>query len=476
MLSSGDIIFAPVVSSAVAVCHGKGTKRADVSGTVVQWISESGRAAVSVQFSAADLAVLNMERTPSNLHIGIVLLLDQHPDGALLEQQLAVQISRFPRLQQCLVDGPRPQFVQDANFAVGRHLRQLPPLTLQPDIATIAENAKERLLAAIAKAFVEPFDRDHPPWRIDVVGYSPGARAPAVAALCIVMHHVLSDGMGMVELLRALRDGQPAVAERPPGPGAHGALAARLGWRDRLRMAWQMVVDLFRPCHSSALTGDLGTARQLTSWEFPRDALKRICRSFDCSLPTALLAITSGALRRYQQAHDYHTSRDLSVFLPMSTRTKTDRCALGNRFVTFRVPLAIPTASPERRLERCRAEMHKATSLYPLRMSERIAQRSARLPRSWQRWLAQSPGRLTNLVFTLLPANLGGATICGARVLGCYGLPALLGVQGAALAFMVDPRMVCGQIVSDPQVVSDPGRLRQAFLDSFAEYLDYRHT
>jgi diacylglycerol O-acyltransferase / wax synthase len=472
MLSCGEIIRSPAVSSAVAVCYGKGAKRADVSGTVVQWISASGRAAVSVQFSAADLAVLNMERTPSNLHIGIVLLLDQHPDGALLEQQLAVQISRFPRLQQCLVDGPRPQFVQDANFDVGRHLRQLPPLTLQPDVVTSAENAKEQLLAAIAAAFVEPFDRDHPLWRIDLVGCSPGARASAAAALCIVMHHVVSDGMGMVELLRALRDGQSAGGERTHVTDAHPALAARLGWRDRLRIALQMAVDLFRPCYPSALTGALGTARQLTTWEFPRDALKRICRCCDCSLPTALLAITSGALRRYQQAHDYRMSRDLSVFLPMSTRGKMERCALGNRFVTFRVPLAIPLASPERRLERCRAEMHKATSLYRLRMSERIAQRSAWLPRSWQRRLAQSPGRLTNLVFTLLPANLGGASICGARVLGSYGLPALLGVQGAALAFLVDTRMVCGQIVSDPRVVSDPQRLRQAFLDSFGEYLD----
>jgi diacylglycerol O-acyltransferase / wax synthase len=427
---------------------------------------------VSVEFSAADLAVLNMERTPSNLHIGILMLLDRYPDGALLEQRLAAQIPRFPRLRHCLVDGQRPQFVEDADFALGRHLRQLPPLMLQSDGARSAENAKEHLLAAIAAAFVEPFDRNHPLWRIDIVGYSHGARAPAVAALCIVMHHVVSDGMGMVELLRALRDGQGAGGERAHVTGEHGALAARLSWRNRLRMARQMAVDLFRPCHPSALTGALGTARELTTWEFPRDALKRVCRAFDCSLTAALLAVTSGALSRYQQAHAHPTTRDLSAFMPMSTRTRTERCALGNRFVTFRVPLAIPLASPERRLEFCRAEMQKAASLYPLRMSERIAQRSARLPRSWQRRLAQTPGRLTNLVFTLLPANLEGASICGARVLGSYGLPALLGAQGAALAYLVGSRMVCGQIVSDPQVVSDPRRMREAFFDSFAEYLD----
>ena len=371
------------------------------------------------------------------------------------------------------------------NFAAARHLRHLPPLTLPSGLAASADLVKDHLLSAIAAAFVEPFDRGHPLWRIDVAGFLPGTAAPASAALCLVMHHLVGDGIGLAEVLRALRDGQAVDTvqaigtvqaidtEHASAPAANGEEGGRLGARDRLRMARQMAVDMLRPCHRSALTGRLGGRRQLTAWEFPRDALRRICRTFDCPLPAALLAMTSGALRRYQQAHGYRTSRDLSVFLPMSTRTRAERRALGNRFVTFRVPLGVPIAAPRQRLEHCRAAMRQVVSLYPLRMSERVAQRTARLPRSWQRRLADSPGRLTNLVLTLVPASLAGASIAGARILGSYGLPALLGVQGAAVAFLFDARMVYGQIVSDPQVVADPQRLRQAFFDTFSEYLCY---
>jgi diacylglycerol O-acyltransferase / wax synthase len=420
--------------------------------------------------SAADLVVLNMERTTSNMHIGFVLLLDRYPNRARLEQTVANQVSRFPRLRQRLLDGPRPQLLEDADFAVGRHLRHLPPVALSPDVADSSEAAKDRLMAAVGAAFVEPLDRDHPLWRIDVVGCSTGDAAPSPVALCLIVHHVFCDGIGLATLTRALRDGRVMAPEQPPVSDRPGEPADRLGVRDWLRMGRQMAVDLLRPCHKSAFSGELGHDRRLAAWEFPRDALRRICRAFDCSLAPLLLAITSGALRRYQAAHGYPLSRNLSVFLAMSTRGRAEWNALGNRFVTFRVPLAIPLERAEDRLERCRAEMRQIASLYPLRMSERVARHSARLPRSWQRRLAESPGRLTNLVLSLVPLSMGGAYIAGARVVGHYGLPALLGVQGVAVSFLFDTTMVCGMIVSDPQLVADPYHLRQAFLDSFAEY------
>lgn len=154
-----------------------------------------------------------------------VLRLDDAVEPETVGDVLSAPVPAVPRLRQRLMRAPlgggRPLWVDDADFDMSRHLtvRDCPP-----------PGDRAALLQVAATAAMTRLRRDRPLWAVTVVtGLAGGG-----TALVLVMHHVLTDGIGGLAALASLMDEAPAPAVAassfpalPPSPAALRVDAAR---------------------------------------------------------------------------------------------------------------------------------------------------------------------------------------------------------------------------------------------------------
>jgi diacylglycerol O-acyltransferase / wax synthase len=178
-----------------------------------------------------DLMTLAADHGPVPVNIAAILLLDRGAelDLAAVTSALRDRIAAVPRLRQRLVRTPlgcgRPVWLDDGSFELSRHIAT---------VSLAAPGTRAGLLEVAASAACERLDPRRPLWAARLVTNVDGGRA----ALVIVMHHVLADGIGGLAVLAALADppaqqakvqqravqvgaGQPGAGQ--PGAGQPGA-------------------------------------------------------------------------------------------------------------------------------------------------------------------------------------------------------------------------------------------------------------
>ena len=124
---------------------------------------------------------------------------------------LADRIRAVPRLRRNLVRTPplcgRPVWVDDLDFAIDRHVREV----------RCPDPGDEAALCGVAmQAVGTRLSLRHPPWAAVLVTDLREDRC----ALVVVFHHVLADGVGGLAVLAQLVDGAPLGRDdgfpRPP--------------------------------------------------------------------------------------------------------------------------------------------------------------------------------------------------------------------------------------------------------------------
>lgn len=191
-----------------------------------------------------DLTNLAVDRGPTPMNIGAVLVVEDARgiDLATVRDLLGARLPRVPRLRQRLQRAPvgcgRPVWVDDPAFDLDRHLGSLrltPASTGWAGSMGLAGStgstgstnrdvvAPPALLHLAADLVCRHLPRDRPLWSAQwVTGF--GDRA----ALVLVVHHAMADGLGGIAVLAALGDegSDPAEVRFPqPLPG-WSALAA----------------------------------------------------------------------------------------------------------------------------------------------------------------------------------------------------------------------------------------------------------
>jgi diacylglycerol O-acyltransferase / wax synthase len=212
--------------------------------------------------SPDDLLQLAWDGHPTPWHAGAVLTLESEPVGgvtAVRERFLALTYA-VPRLRQRLTPTPpgcgRPVWVDDPAFAIDRHVRlaRCPP-----------PGDEASLLDLAAELMGTPLPRSQPPWSATLVT----GLDDEGAALVLVFHHVLTDGVGGLAMLAHLVDGAPAAPKpavhEPPRAGrlAIDAAASRARAVARAPSGLQRLRDGLR---------ELGADRSLRA---PRTSLNR---------------------------------------------------------------------------------------------------------------------------------------------------------------------------------------------------------
>jgi WS/DGAT/MGAT family acyltransferase len=384
----------------------------------------------------------------SGMQVGAIVVLDRDPGS--VEALLADRVRTVPRLRRRLVRTPfgcgRPVWVDDAGFDISRHVHRMacpPP-------------GDETALLGIASSLVtRPLSRSSPLWSATLVTGLTEDRA----ALVLVFHHVLSDGIGGLAVLANLVDGAGHTGTAPfptPTPSrrelAKDAWTARLRWPERAS-----TTGLQWPSRGSrcSLNQPTGPRRQQAIARAGVSRLHATAHRCGGTVNDALLTAVTGALGTVLTKRGDNVD-ELVVSIPVSTRRSTTVAHLGNS--TGVMPVALPTGGdPWSRLTRIAAitRSHKksVTSATPIfRMLKVLGVAD---------WFMNHQ-RMVNTVVTNVhgpdhPMRLGGA-----HVVDLIPLSATTGNVTVAFAALSYDDAFTVTVVADPDRVPDLLELTEA--------------
>ena len=313
--------------------------------------------------TADDLMSLVSERGSAPLQVGAVLFLDARGglDPALAFDLLARRITTVPRLRQRLVNTPfgcgRPVWVDDPSFAIANHVTQLPCLVPGDEPA---------VLGVAAELIGRKLPRDRPLWAATLVtGIGSGE-----AALIMVFHHVLADGLGGLAVLASVVDGagEPRVTSYTVEPAGITPEVAIPGfprpWPSRKQLAGDAALsrmrsirrlpaavrrlggaaaELFPAVRVRAVPTSLNrpTGRRRTFAIVRADAnrVRRVAHAQGATVNDVVLTAVASSLHRLL-ARRGEQAGEIVVSVPFSTRRRASGANLGNHSGV--IPLAVP--------------------------------------------------------------------------------------------------------------------------------------
>ena len=448
-------------------------------GSRYQTVDRSDRAPIE-RLSPMDLTVLATDRGSVPMNIGAVLEFDPHnaPSMAGVHALFSERLPAIPRLRQRLRRAPlgcgRPVWVDDVAFDLDRHLiaRRWP----EP------ESSRE-LLDVAAELVCDRLDDRRPLWRACIVTGSAGNRA----ALVLVFHHVLADGLGGLAVLATLADPGPQHSndDFPRRAPRWDELAIDAA-RQRANAARGLFGGLRRAAAGIRELGIRPTGPRLVEKTFlnrPTSARRRLDRvavsladvvavghRTGGTVNDIVLAAVTGALFKVLADRGEHPTQ-LVVSVPVSGRRSTTTDRLGND--TGVRPIAVPALADDHMrlakiitMTRSSAALQRASSAVPLGLAFRGLSRLGlfRLFVEHQRLVHTFE---TNLRGPVEPVFLGGHPIRG--IIPAAINPGNVGVSFDVLSYA---GVLAVTIVSDPEIVTEPETLAGALNDVFASLLD----
>jgi len=427
----------------------------------------------SERLSALDASFLALEDASCHMHIGAVATFDAAPlldsnghlDIERIRGLMEVGIHRVPRYRQRLAWPPllrHPVWVDDARFNLHYHLRHthLPP------------PGDDRLLKRLAgRLMSQQLDRGKPLWEMWVVEGLTGNRF----AIVTKVHHCMIDGVGSVELtgmiMRPTPDHDPHLDDPPPRwmprpePPPLALLRDEVVRRALLpctaavaavrafgtpRAAAQAIVERaggigeavlagLRPASPTPLNTAIGPHRRFDWAEIDLGLVKEIRTSLGGTVNDVVLAVLTGALRRFLHRRGAQTDAlEFRAMLPVNVRAVDGRHELGNRVAMVVARLPLGERSPRARLEQVTSatrELKRSRQAAGMQTIEELSDQSfTTLFTEFSRLAALA--RPFNVVVTNVPGPAFPVYIEGARMLACYPLVPLFRNQALGVALL----------------------------------------
>ena len=433
------------------------------------------------RLSALDVSFLELEEANAHMHIGAVAVFEAAPvtragggvDIELVRKLIEVGLHRIPRYRQRLARIPlldHPVWVDDERFNLAYHVRHT-RLPLPGD-----ERQLKRLAGRIMS---QALDRGKPLWEMWVVEGVGRDRF----ALITKVHHCMIDGVGSVELtgsiMRSKPDHDPRLDEAPPrwipraAPGPGRLVAGELFHRmvepivaaDRLRKmardprgAARSVIDSalavgealtagLRPASPTPLNVEIGPHRRFDWTSMDLALVKDIGHKLGAKLNDVVLAIVTGALRKFLRRREIAVERlDFRAMVPVNVRTGEDH-DLGNRVAMMVVRLPLDARDPGERLSRVvieTAQLKRSRQALGVQTLEELSDHTFTTLFTLFGRLAAG-ARPFNLIVTNVPGPAFPVYVLGSRMVACYPLVPLYRNQALGIAlFSYDGRLWWG--------------------------------
>jgi WS/DGAT/MGAT family acyltransferase len=458
-----------------------------------------------------DASFLYFETPNAPTHIGSFAIYDQStaPGGKVTFKGILANVERRLHLARCfrqkLVKAPldldHPYWIEDAEFDLEFHVRH---------IALPSPGDWRQLCIQVARIHARPLDLARPLWEMYVIegldhveGVPPGA-----FAVLTKVHHAAIDGVSGAELAGAVHDITPDA--EPPSPEERWVpereptlleLAARTALnnvRYPFRFASVLarhapgLVNLFRgsperevegsgPVPRTRFNGTVSPHRVVEGRSFSlldvRDIRKRVPGA---TVNDVVLAICSGALRRYLEHHRELPEESLVAMAPISVRAPSEEGSAGNKISMMSVTLFSDEADPIERLRKVyggtRASKATAEAVGARTLTDMsqfvpgaLAGLAARL--YTRLGLANAVTPFLNTVITNVPGPQIPLYFTGARMVGLFGLgPVMDGMGLIHLVFSYSGRISIS-FTACRQMLPDPGFYAECLQASFDELL-----
>jgi diacylglycerol O-acyltransferase / wax synthase len=447
------------------------------------------------QLSGIDVSFLNME-TPTNFgHVSSLNIYDPStaPGGAGLDVTKQIILERMDQLapfRRRLVEVPLgldlPYWIEDSDFDIDFHVRHH---------AVAPPGTPEQLAETVSRIVSRPLDRSRPLWELYVIEGLEGGRIAQLTKI----HHATIDGASGALMLTVLLDTDPGV--RPIGHVAtwdseavpsdaellqitmgeylrrpekmlrtnlrmmrdlasssgNGGLRAltdlvaqplpgRLGelMRERLRSGYGTEVDN-PPSLPPTLAPRTPFNRPITAHRrfafttIPLEEARAIRREYGCTFNDVVMALCSGALRRYLMKHDALPDESLIAMVPVSIRAGGESDTYQNRVSGLLSSLATNEPDPVKRLRLVQQSMTAAKGSFAAIPAEALQDYTqfappavaARAMRMYSRLrIADRMNPPFNLIISNVPGPAEPLYSAGARLEHFYPVSTIIDGQG----------------------------------------------
>jgi diacylglycerol O-acyltransferase / wax synthase len=487
------------------------------------------------QLSGMDVSFLNMESPTTYGHVSSLNVYDPTgaPGGAGLEATKKLVMERIDQLapfRRRLVQVPLgldlPYWIEDPNFDIDFHIRHhaVPP-----------PGTSEQLAEVVSRIVARPLDRSRPLWEMYIIE---GLEGGLIAQLTKV-HHAAIDGAAGAAMLAIILDVDPTT--RPGNEPATWKVDEIPSDQDLLRITAgeyikrpekmvRLTVRTLRELADSTSSGGLraladviaqpipGPLGQLmrnrlrgpnneidtppalpptpaprTPWNrpisahrrfafstIPLDDAKQVRRAAGCTFNDVVMAVCSGALRRYLIAHDALPDEPLIAMVPVSVRTGNEGDAYQNRVSALLANLATDEPDPLKRLAAVQQSMTSAKENFATIPAEALQDFTQFAPPAIAARAMRMYSRLRiadrmNPPFNLIISNVPGPSYplysAGAELKHFYPVSTIVDGQGLNITVQSYRGNLDFGIVADRELVPDVWTITDYLRESMDELL-----
>ena len=319
------------------------------------------------QLSALDTAFINMETGTTPMHIGCLAIYD--PSTSSNQPVRFKQILKYfknrlhktPTLRNRYVQVPigldYPYWIADPDFDIEFHIRH---------IALPNPGDWRQLCIQMARIHSRPLDMSRPPWEIYIIEGLDNidGLAKGCYAMVVKIHHALIDGQGGALLMAAMHDlspgakevemQQPWIVDRVPTAIellARASINSYSNIWQRSKVVAKYGLPLLKGALRKTLTGkgcSLGNApktrfnhkvsphRVFEAVNFELNDIKQATKAINgLKVNDVIIAIISGALRRYLSHKGELPDTSMNALVPISVRNKKENLNSFNQLSFF---------------------------------------------------------------------------------------------------------------------------------------------
>lgn len=456
------------------------------------------------RMSDSDALMWNIERDPIlRSTITGLWLLDVPPDRARLLDRAERALHYIPRLRQRVAANPfsiaPPRWEIDPDFDLGFHLRW---------VRAPGAGTRRDVLDFCQPIAMQSFDRDRPLWELYVVEGLEGGKAGIVMKL----HHAISDGVGMVQMMGRLMetwrtpDPKKKPKKLPPLPepqykGIGERFLDALGHERRKQVGRALgVLGALREGIPEAIRHPVDTTRELADAlasvgrllapvseplspvmrgrsmrlhldvvSVPLAKLKAAAKAAHGTLNDAFVAGVAEGLHRYH-AHHGADPASLRMTMPINVREGDKGRRAGNQFVPARFEVPLDEPDPAARMRRIGEAVRRQRSEPALPLVDEISGLLNRFPAPVSAQIFGSMLKGVDIVTSNVPGPQQGVYASGALIEEIYGFGPLSGA--AANVTLFSYRGQCGiGVNTDASAVPDPAVFRRCLEEGLAQVL-----